>query len=122
MKVKVVKQKKVKLAGEDYFNLLRPDIVESIEDLAKIINNCAPEVKNFYSAMIKNYTNMTHIPVETKLSEIEFPFYVLKNDCLVFERNITFNNRQELLEYIETGMTEEDKDEAREDHIAGDQP
>ena len=47
MKVKVVKQKKVKLAGEDYFNLLQPDIVESIEDLAKIINNCVPEVKNF---------------------------------------------------------------------------
>ena len=50
MKVKVVKQKKVKLAGEDYFNLLQPDIVESIEDLAKIINNCVPEVKNFYLA------------------------------------------------------------------------
>ena len=50
MKVKVVKQKKVKLAEEDYFNLLQPDIVESIEDLAKIINNCVPEVKNFYLA------------------------------------------------------------------------
>jgi len=122
MKVKVVKQKKVKLAGEDYFNLLQPNIVESIEDLAKIINNCVPEVKNFYLAMIKNYTNMTYIPIETKLGEIKFPFYVLKNTCLVFERNITFNNRQELLEYIKTGMTEAEREEVREDHIAGDQP
>ena len=65
---------------------------------------------------------MTYIPIETKLGEIKFPFYVLKNTCLVFERNITFNNRQELLEYIKTGMTEAEREEAREDHIAGDQP
>ena len=65
---------------------------------------------------------MTYTPVETKLSEIKFPFYVLKNDCLVFERSTHFNNRQELSDYIETGMTEAEREEAREDHIAGDQP
>jgi len=60
--------------------------------------------------------------VDTKLSQVKFPFFILKGDSLIFEEDVTFNNIKELLDYIETGMTEEEKEEAREDHIAGDQP
>jgi len=60
--------------------------------------------------------------IETKLSEIKFPYYVLPGDWLIvdFDQKITFNNREDLLDYLETGITEEEKQDLRDDHIEGD--
>lgn len=48
-------------------------------------------------------------PVEINISEITYPLFILKGDCLVFDEDVSFHSVQDLLDYIETGMTEEQR-------------
>jgi len=77
---------------------------------------------------------MSYTSVITNLKKrqdkIYFPLYVLKGDELhteekkivTFDRKMTFKNKEDLENYLKDGMTEAEREEAREDHIAGDQP